>query len=132
MSSVIILSFLQLTSRSELRTEIQFPASGVIDFGYAYPFPSLSMPPTTKSPGQDFLDNSNDYLDPEEERSWLYYLAEISLRRTMNRILEILYSRGEQHWINSIRQIMGESATCAEELNAWPVTHYSALGYSHS
>ncbi|KAJ0305476.1 hypothetical protein COL516b_005170 [Colletotrichum fioriniae] len=54
--------------------------------------------------------NPSDYAwspfsDPqhrlEEERSWLYYLAEISLRRTIKSTMSVLYRKGEAYWLRN-------------------------------
>jgi hypothetical protein len=112
-----------LTSISELRIEIQLPASGIVNFKYPYLFPFLSMPPPTTEPtiagSTSNRENPSSHLGLEEERSWFYYLAEISLRRTMNRILSIFYGQGEQHWLLRIRQMIGDATICAEAITAW-------------
>ena len=121
--------------RSELRAELQLPASGLLQFKYPDLFPSLSFPPTSdsldfadgfagsagQSPANQIGDTSvaYGYLQPEEERSWLYYLAEISLRKLMNRILEGLYSDGEGYWLTNVTSLLSQHAVFYEELTLW-------------
>lgn len=63
--------------------------------------------------------SSEGVLDHEEERSWLYYLAEISLRKIMNRILQDIYSKGEQYWATDIARVISQHASYSEELAVW-------------
>ncbi|KAF4913604.1 hypothetical protein CGCVW01_v010797 [Colletotrichum viniferum] len=44
---------------------------------------------------------SDDQQRVEEERSWLYYLAEISLRRTIKDTMAVLYRKGETYWLQN-------------------------------
>lgn len=116
----------------ELRADLQLPASGLLRFKYPDLFPFLSFPfaseaaaispeqglwPEEFSPASQPLSDGN--LRPEEERSWLYYLAEISLRKIMNRVLDGLYSRGEQYWLGDIDKVTAQHAAFSEELALW-------------
>lgn len=58
-------------------------------------------------------------LQPEEERSWLYYLAEISLRSIMNRVLTDLYSDGEDSWKTAANRLARREEVYVEELEQW-------------
>ncbi|KAI1038699.1 hypothetical protein LB503_007758 [Fusarium chuoi] len=70
----------------ELRYEIPLPPSGITQCDYPDMFPS---PPTelTSPSAYDRGDTLEDDIVPEEEKSWFYYLAEISYRRMMNRAM---------------------------------------------
>lgn len=75
---------------SELRYyEIPLPPSGITQCDYLDMFPS---PPTelTSPSAYDRGDNFGDDIVPEEEKSWFYYLAEISYRRMMNRAMAVM------------------------------------------
>lgn len=110
---------------SELRAELQLPVSGLLDFRYPDLFPTLSFPGSSRlhSPdvdmGSEGSPASHNLLEPEEERSWLYYLAEISLRKIMNRILEIIYSKGEEAWMTNIQRTISHHGALHEELLSW-------------
>lgn len=122
---------------SELRAELQLPISGLPKFKYPDLFPYLSLPTNTEqtvdaqfSHPSTMYDSPEAYtsqaspasvtsLGREEECSWLYYLAEISLRKLMNRVLEALYSKGEQHWENQIHQTYQQYTLLKADLADW-------------
>lgn len=107
---------------SELRCEIPLPASGVTQFGYPDLFPS---PPTEASApiAEDEQDADESRLQqniqPEEERSWLYYLAEISFRRLMDRAIAVLGCDGEQGWITNVRANLRHCEVFEDEISIW-------------
>ena len=63
--------------------------------------------------------NQDGALQPEEERSWLHYLAEISLRSIMNRVLAGLYAGGEAQWLSAGSTLLHRQAACLEDLESW-------------
>lgn len=98
---------------SELRIELQLPSLGRAK--YPGLFPSLSFPsssdlhplddtpsqaptPWSSAAWQNSPDTPRTGLLPEEERSWLHYLAEISLRSLMSRVLAGLYGAEAASW----------------------------------
>ncbi|KAI1414455.1 hypothetical protein F5Y13DRAFT_178751 [Hypoxylon sp. FL1857] len=91
----------------ELRAELQLPASGLLRFKYPDLFPAL--------PASD----ADNYSALEEERSWLYYLAEISLRSIMNRVLADIYGRGETAWLTDTASLVKRHMAYSEELESW-------------
>jgi hypothetical protein len=98
------------------------PTSGITQFGYPDLFPS---PPTEMtSPTAEHLpspDGSSfqDDVQPEEERSWLYYLAEISYRRILNRAITTFGSDGCAGWITNIRANIKNCEAFEDEMNIW-------------
>ncbi|KAF5013642.1 hypothetical protein FDECE_369 [Fusarium decemcellulare] len=130
----------------ELRAELQLPSSGLLRFKYPDLFPSLSLPSTSTlqpfpsedsaispqaqtawspaawqgSPASSLqLSNTDRSLQPEEERSWLHYLAEISLRGIMNRVLADLYGGGEGAWLTEGRSLVRRHSVYLQELESW-------------
>ncbi|KAI0376031.1 hypothetical protein F5Y04DRAFT_274053 [Hypomontagnella monticulosa] len=91
----------------ELRAEMQLPASGLLRFKYPDLFPALPA------------SEAGNYSALEEERSWLYYLAEISLRNIMNRVLADFYGYGEVAWLNDTASLVKRHAAYSEELESW-------------
>lgn len=100
----------------------------MLDFKYPDIFMGLSLPPsgrlTSRSLGsgfspEDTFSTTSCELGPEEERSWLYYLAEISLRRIMNRILEGFYVRQEEWRAYSFAEMLLHYKTFSQELILW-------------
>ncbi|KAJ0339267.1 hypothetical protein COL922a_004652 [Colletotrichum nupharicola] len=94
-----------LTSSSEILTTLRLRSSGLEDFTYPDSFPA---PPSTLSSARPAAGDyyawspmSDDQQRVEEERSWLYYLAEISLRRTIKDTMAVLYRKGETYWLQN-------------------------------
>ena len=96
----------------------------MLNFKYPDAFGRLSLPPGRKPTSERLTDASNQTtgdcsLSQEEEQSWLYYLAEISLRRIMNRILEGFYSRQEAWNANELPTMLVHYKAFSEELALW-------------
>ncbi|KAH7134450.1 vegetative cell wall protein gp1 [Dactylonectria macrodidyma] len=110
-----------MKSECELRCEIALPASGISRFGFPNVFPS---PPNELSPSAA---NSREHdssaaansLDPEEERSWFYYLAEISFRRMMNRAFTALGTSGEAGWIRDFQENLTKYTALKDQIEVW-------------
>ncbi|KAF4342399.1 vegetative cell wall gp1 [Fusarium beomiforme] len=105
-------------SSGELRYEIPLPPSGITQCDYPDMFPS---PPTELTPpsAYDWGGMTESEIVPEEEKSWFYYLAEISYRRMMNRFIAIMAGSGEQGWINDIPRTMKQCKEFNEQLDLW-------------
>lgn len=91
---------------SELRMELSLPGSGLNERRYPHIFPSVPVAsaaeqdtPSTgwQSLQQEHTLRSGTISSPpsrdqsNQENSWLFYLAEIALRRIMNRVLLVRY-----------------------------------------
>ena len=101
---------------SELGCEIPLPPSGITQFDYPDMLPS---PPTElATPTAATLDLDSN-IEPEEERSWFYYLAEISYRRMMNRIMAVMSRGGEQGWIENIGETIRQCESLNEQIDVW-------------
>ncbi|KAI3546430.1 hypothetical protein CABS03_13053 [Colletotrichum abscissum] len=101
-------------AENEILPTLGLRPSGLEDFTYPDSFPA---PPSTLSTAtvctisvNETPANPSDYAwSPfsdsqqrlEEERSWLYYLAEISLRRTIKNTMSVLYRKGEAYWLRN-------------------------------
>lgn len=145
-----------LTRRaSELRIELHLPFTG--RFKYPDLFPSLSFPSSSElqpltmavstdvshpglspwspaawqsSPeGTGHTLGSDSVLQPEEERSWLYYLAEISLRSLMNRTLKGLYAGRLESWAQAGATLERRQSAYVEELDQWQGALPSQLSF---
>lgn len=55
----------------------------------------------------------------DEEKSWFYYLAEISFRRIMNRAMALIGQQGEQGWSHNIRETAKLCESVNEQINIW-------------
>ncbi|KAI8290987.1 hypothetical protein K4K60_003817, partial [Colletotrichum sp. SAR11_57] len=89
----------------EILPTLGLRSSGLEDFTYPDSFPA---PPSTLSSARPAAGDyyawspmSDDQQRVEEERSWLYYLAEISLRRTIKDTMAVLYRKGETYWLQN-------------------------------
>ncbi|EFQ99027.1 C6 zinc finger domain-containing protein [Nannizzia gypsea CBS 118893] len=92
----------------ELRAELRLPRGSIIEFKYPGSFSGLSMPPPTGASG------------PAEESSWFYYLAEISLRRIMNSVLEAFYCRQESWWsTHNFALLLSQFTSFSDQLDLW-------------
>lgn len=107
---------------SELRCEMPLPASGITQFGYPDLFPS--PPRETTSPAAEHRSmadeaSPHDEMQPEEERSWLYYLAEISYRRLLNRAIATFGPEGHEGWITNVAANIKHHEAFEDEMNIW-------------
>ncbi|KAF2176434.1 hypothetical protein K469DRAFT_678604 [Zopfia rhizophila CBS 207.26] len=105
-------------AEKELLPELGFRSSGIEDL--AYPGTMFPSPP----PILTGLDPSSpaspqDQGRTQEERSWFFYLAEISLRRTINDTLWLLYHKGEQYWLTHIDSLVRQHAESEKEIALW-------------
>ncbi|KAI1385482.1 vegetative cell wall protein gp1 [Hypoxylon trugodes] len=108
-----------MKSELELRSELPLPSSGITRFDYPDLFPSPPSElasPAAESQGFDGLPPD---IEPEEERSWFYYLAEISYRRMMNRAFVILRRNGEESWIGDIKGTIQHCEDLDEQIKVW-------------
>ncbi|KAH6892564.1 vegetative cell wall protein gp1 [Thelonectria olida] len=108
-----------MKSEYELRCEIPFPASGINQFGFPNMFPSPPNELSSSPPTQDGMGNAPDIMNQDEERSWFYYLAEISFRRMMNRAFAVLGGKGEAGWIQDIQENLQHCRSFNEQLDVW-------------
>ncbi|KAI1409253.1 vegetative cell wall protein gp1 [Hypoxylon sp. FL1857] len=107
-----------MKSELELQTEIPLPSSGITRFDYPDLFPSPPSELTSPAPQLHDFGGLPPDIEPEEERSWFYYLAEISYRRVMNRAMVILRRNGEEGWIRDIEGTMKHCEDLDEHIKA--------------
>lgn len=68
-------------------------------------------------------------MGQEEERSWFYYLAEISFRRIMNRSYVVMGGKQDSDWINNIQHFISHHKTLEEQIDFWyvPMSLHDAI-----
>lgn len=70
-------------------------------------------------------DGSHADLDEKQretdERGWCYYLSEISIRRTVDEILNLLYRHGEEYWMKNPTRLIQQYRECEEQISQWSV-----------
>ncbi|KAJ4271437.1 hypothetical protein NW762_000139 [Fusarium torreyae] len=110
-------------SPGELVFELGLRPSALESFSYPEPLPS---PPegllTEQTPRTE-----GSQVDPDEEqrqvdeRGWYYYLSEISIRRTVDETLNLLYRNGEEYWMKNPLYLIRQYHECEQQISQW---HY--------
>lgn len=68
--------------------------------------------------GQTLEELQSDIV-PEEEKSWFYYLAEISYRRILNRAMAVMGHEGEEGWTRNISSRIKQCKTFNDQIDLW-------------
>ncbi|TDZ37523.1 hypothetical protein CTRI78_v011109 [Colletotrichum trifolii] len=108
-----------MKSECELRCEIPLPSSGISRLNYPDLFPSPPSEVASPVARPSALDILEDDIQPEEETSWFYYLAEISSRRMLNRAISIMGYHGEQAWIRNVAKVVEKCKDIDQQINVW-------------
>ncbi|CAI7625294.1 unnamed protein product [Penicillium pancosmium] len=104
-------------AESEFLNEIPLIRSALISLNYPDLFPSPPTLPCAESPN---IDSRDVLFNKNQEQSWLYYLAEIALRRTLDQAIPLIYSpEGPEIWMENIDLILQRSSQIDEQLTAW-------------
>ncbi|KAL2219285.1 hypothetical protein M432DRAFT_341572 [Thermoascus aurantiacus ATCC 26904] len=109
----------------EFLPEIPLRPSGIEEFTYPDLFPSppevLSETHRDKNGHAEDTDSSlgSDEARKAGERGWFFYLAEISLRRTINDTMKTLYGKGEQQWMDNIHFLVVQYMECEKQIALW-------------
>ncbi|KAF4967301.1 hypothetical protein FSARC_5131 [Fusarium sarcochroum] len=110
-------------AESELVFELGLRPSALESFSYPEPLPS---PPEGLLTGQTPRTEGSQ-VDPDEEqrqvdeRGWYYYLSEISIRRTVDETLNLLYRNGEEYWMKNPLYLIRQYHECEQQISQW---HY--------
>ncbi|KAI0886968.1 vegetative cell wall protein gp1 [Annulohypoxylon maeteangense] len=108
-----------MKSELEIRSEIPLPSSGIARFDYPDLFPSPPSELASPVEQSQSFDGLPTDIEPEEERSWFYYLSEISYRRILSRAFVILRRDGEEGWIRHIEQTIKQCEDLDDQIKAW-------------
>lgn len=108
-----------MKSELEIRSEIPLPSSGIARFDYPDFFPSPPSELASPVAQSQSFDGLPPDIEPEEERSWFYYLSEISYRRMLSRAFITLRRNGEEGWIRDIEQTIKQCEDLDEQIKAW-------------
>lgn len=79
------------------------------------------LSPLSLSGDQETRHSTQTEKEEEEERSWFYYLAEISFRRLMNRTLAAIGGNGQASWVDNISRLLFDHCVFEEQIDAWCV-----------
>ncbi|RSL66823.1 hypothetical protein CEP53_003206 [Fusarium sp. AF-6] len=104
----------------EFLFEIDLPPSGLGNLSYP---DSLPGPPVTFATlGADIETKSlspTNYNSQLEERGWCYYVAEISLRRTIDDTLQHLAEGGEESWLSNPSHLIRQYHELEKQRSLW-------------
>lgn len=116
----------QYHKTSEIRMEVDVPSSGLAKVTYPdiFPTPPFGSPSPHAEDAESGFDLQNPVsstsLDPDLERSWYYYLAEIAGRRIFNRVVNSFYKNDESTWLTTPIDVMIRIAEeLDEQLTQW-------------
>ena len=91
-----------------------------LDYPDLFPTPPTSFAtdaPEATGSGTPGTDAVATYVD--ENRSWLFYLAEISLRRTIDDVQWLFYHGGEDYWVNNVHLLVRQHAEADKQITLW-------------
>lgn len=105
-------------AESELLAELPLRSTGIED--YVRNDSVLPTPPDIST--EEYETRGAQYTELhswQEEQSWFFYLAEISLRRTINDMLWLLISKGESYWLSHIDSMEKDYQETERQISAW-------------
>ncbi|KAI9148950.1 ABC-transporter-regulating transcription factor [Paramyrothecium foliicola] len=108
-------------AEGEFLLEMEFQSSGLEKLSYpdAFPVPPQNLGSNNlevMSPGSPAEVEQSRIL---EQKSWAYYLAEISLRRTIDTTIHSIYSRGEQSWLSNPSALVRQCQEHEQQISVW-------------
>lgn len=105
----------------EFLLEIDLPSSDLGNMHYpdALPEPPLSFATPQSETDTGVCSPASQDLQPIDEMGWCYYLAEISLRRTIDSIISLLYRTGEQDWLKNPMQLVHQYHELEKQRSTW-------------
>ncbi|SPO01821.1 uncharacterized protein DNG_04494 [Cephalotrichum gorgonifer] len=109
-------------AESELSPELGLRPSIPVKFDRpdALPSPPASLTLTSEEENGGGAPRRVDVLQrSEEERGWFFYLAEISLRRTIDDMMSLFYRRGEEYWIKHVDIVLRQFQESEKEISNW-------------
>ncbi|RMJ17069.1 hypothetical protein CDV36_003302 [Fusarium kuroshium] len=105
-------------AESDMLPELQLTPTDLQQFDY----PSgILSPPESLSLHSQTNDSlpSGSLTRHDEERSWFFYLAELSIRRTINDVLPTFYERGEWQWVDGIDLVCRQFDESDKQMSLW-------------
>jgi len=103
-------------AEQELLPELPFQSSGIEELTRADSmFPT---PPASRATMARAMESADERAI-SEERSWAFYLAEISIRRTINDTILTLYRKGAQYWLTHTRSLLKQCEDCETQIQLW-------------
>ncbi|RSL74105.1 hypothetical protein CEP53_000498 [Fusarium sp. AF-6] len=111
-----------LRAESELVFELGETAGNLENFSYpdAFPSPPDNLFDHTSPNTDDSPPSSIDRQRRINEQGWYYYLAEISVRRTVDETLNLLYSQGPEYWMENPAYLIRQYYECEGQVSSCP------------
>ncbi|PSN71725.1 hypothetical protein BS50DRAFT_543869 [Corynespora cassiicola Philippines] len=102
----------------ELLPELPFKPSGIEEL--SRPESIFPAPPNITFASDVNISGSSEEDEIwQEERSWFFYLAEVSLQRTISDTLWLLYRKGEQYWVSHTQFLASQYEESERQMRLW-------------
>jgi hypothetical protein len=117
--AIHILQNCLLLQSSEFLKELPLPRSALISLDYPDSFPSPPTLPELYNERSGTITRDVSF-SKSQEYSWLYYLAEIALRRTLDHALPLVYlPEGPKVWMKNINYVSQQFTHIDHQLTTW-------------
>lgn len=113
---------------SEIMVELRFPASGLTTLNYTQAFPlppGLTSTSETASSWHVSDDLRANYVkpgdgEPQFQKMWYYYLADIAVRRILQRVCDCFYRSSHHAWLyQNISYMMWSAHELDQQITQW-------------
>ena len=97
-------------------------ASDLASFEYpaAFPTPPETLNHFMPSNGGDDYGGVSDVFSPKRnEVIWFFYVAQMSLRRSLDEVLSVIYEKGEPSWIENIDLVCRQYYESEQQISDW-------------
>lgn len=107
-----------------MQSELPLWSTGLETLPYTDPFPKYpktasTSPDKMEDDTQTTLKESPELSGTEEEKGWMFYIAAICNRRTINAMLEDMWRCGEQSWIVNVSSIVEKTREAEGVMTQW-------------
>ncbi|KAJ5818086.1 hypothetical protein N7474_003677 [Penicillium riverlandense] len=115
-----------IQAEHETQCELPLWSTGLYSIRYLNPFPRYPKTPSATGSPDNMDDGHSSFSTPEtqlsgteEEKGWMFYIASICNRRTVNAIICDLWRHGEHSWTNNIQHVLGQCAEAQTVVDSW-------------
>jgi hypothetical protein len=85
----------------------------------AFPTPPETLNHLIGNDDDDDVEMSDVFSPRRNEFVWFFYLAQISLRRSLDEVLSVIYEKGEQNWIENIDLVCRQYYESQKQIADW-------------
>ncbi|OQV11087.1 C2 domain-containing protein [Cladophialophora immunda] len=108
---------LTTTPISEIMVELRFPASGLTTLNYTQAFPP---PPGVSREAHRSWHPSEDNQADTVSAGWYYYLADIAVRRILQRVFDLFYRSSHHVWLQEdFSRLIWSAEELDQQLTQW-------------